>query len=260
MAVIEEHVPILEEILRLPGALSSPLLLFGLQEIGIAPARLAASGLIPKGYDAPDLATLLCRRGVEEVDVLDWFDERANIRHDMNTPLPPALQGRYRVLIDIGSLEHVFDTRQCLENCMKALVSGGIYVLHTCVKGYFRHGLHTFHPGILLDALKSNGFEILWCRYTSWDGALCLDLRQEEDVLLWVVARKGSVQERFVSPQQVAWAEEYGGEAPPKRRRFAGLRKALFPWIPPVVMVAYRAIRGRRVRSLVAQGLRGDGD
>ena len=61
-------------------------------------------------------------RGVKDFEVIDLFDSRATLNYDMNEPVPNREHGRYGSLLDIGCLEHVFDTRQCLEN--------GSYAIH----------------------------------------------------------------------------------------------------------------------------------
>ncbi len=58
---------------------------------------------------------------------------------------------RYQTVYDVGTIEHVFDTRQCFENCARMVAVGGHYFIHTPVRGYFGHGLHTFAPGILTE-------------------------------------------------------------------------------------------------------------
>lgn len=120
----------------------------------------------------------------------------------MNTAVSPELHSRFRMLIDIGCLEHLFDTRQALENCMRLLSVGGHYVLHTPVRGYHMHGLHTFNPEGLLGALRLNGFDVLEEIYTGAGGRGLRSTLDGYDVILWTVGRKTRELETFVSPQQ----------------------------------------------------------
>lgn len=108
--------------------------------------------------------------------------------------------------MDIGSMEHVFDTRQCLENCLRMVRMSGFYLLHTPVNGYFRHGLHVFNPEGLHDALEANGFEIVYERFSTRHGGPVSDPERERDVILWIVGRKLREVGDFVSPQQRAYA------------------------------------------------------
>ncbi len=47
--------------------------------------------------------------GVDPHRLLGQFDvPRANVIHDMNMPLPDALKEQYDLVVDGGTLEHVF--------------------------------------------------------------------------------------------------------------------------------------------------------
>ena len=112
-------------------------------------------------------------------------------------------------MLDIGCLEHLFDTRQCLENCLRMVRTGGVYFLHTPVNGFLGHGLHTFNPEALLAAVEINGFEVLYHRYCAKDGTPLEDASGAADSLIWLVARKARPLERFEIPQQGRWTGRY---------------------------------------------------
>ncbi len=172
---------------------------------------------IPDGFDFPDVGALLRARGVQTVDVLDWFDSRAALRLDMNQPVAAELHNRYRLFIDIGCLEHVFDTRQCIENCLRMVAPGGHYLLSTPVSGWVGHGFHTFDPKGLELALTLNGFEIVYKRYTTrGDGRIVA--RPKGDTLIWLVGRKLRPMNEFKIPQQDYWWGEVFGTGPQRPR------------------------------------------
>lgn len=242
MAILRGHVAWYKEIFALPGFLAEPVLVFGFHDVRIDPIysepwrqmslgrkllrlrlslremRMVRAGRahpdlqIPHPYGAANVSQLLRNYGVKEIRVLDLFDPRAELRHDMNRPVPPTEWGRYGALIDIGCLEHVFDTRQCLENCLRMVRLGGVYFLHTPVKGYYSHGLHTFNPEALLRALTLNGFELVYHRYSTDGGAPLDDPAKGEDVLIWLAGRKVAEIRDFRYPQQGGWREWYTGQ------------------------------------------------
>lgn len=244
MAILRGHVPWYKEIFALPELLVGPILVFGFHEVCIDPiyfdawrdmslgrkllrARMflqerkavragrAHSDLrIPQEYRVASLSELLRNYGVKDIQVLDLFDARADLRYDMNLPVPSKEFGRYGAVIDIGSLEHVFDTRQCLENCLSMVRVGGVYCLHTPVKGYYLHGLHTFNPEALLQALALNGFELVYHRYSTDGGAPLDDPAEGENVLIWLVGRKIADGSLFMYPQQRGWKELYARDNP----------------------------------------------
>jgi hypothetical protein len=233
--IIAQVVPIYQEILALPGFVAGPVLSWGVTQINIPDffrkpwAQLTAREKIIKlyqwsrhnlpwkvldGFDYPDLGALLKDRGVETVDVLDWFDSRAALRLDMNQPVAAELHDRYRLFIDMGCLEHVFDTRQCIENCLRMVAPGGHYLLCTPVSGWVGHGFHTFDPKGLSLALTLNGFEIVYQRYTT-RGEGRIVAQPKGDTLIWLVGRKLRPMKEFTIPQQDYWWGEVFGAEPP---------------------------------------------
>jgi len=233
MPIIAQHVPIYEEILALPGVVGDPVLSWGVTKIKIPDffrrpwGKLSTREKLIKlhhsilhnlpwtvsgEFDQPDLGALLRARGVKSVDVLDWYDSRANLRLDMNQPVAAGLHNRYGMFIDIGCLEHVFDTRQCIENCMRMVAPGGHYILCTPVSGYTGHGFHTFDPKGLGLAFTLNGFEIVYQRYSRPDGRIVE--RASGETLIWLVGRKQSEMGEFKIPQQDYWWANFFGTNP----------------------------------------------
>ena len=150
---------------------------------------------------------------MQTIDILDWYDSRATLRLDMNQPVAAEFHNRYRLFIDIGCLEHVFDTRQCIENCLRMVAPGGHYVLCTPVSGWVGHGFHTFDPKGLVLALTLNGFEIVYQRYTTRGEGRIVE-RPKGDTLIWLVGRKLRPMNEFKIPQQDYWWGEVFGTGP----------------------------------------------
>ena len=110
--------------------------------------------------------------------------------------------------IDIGSLEHVFDTRQCFESCLRMVAPGGHYMLHTPVNGYYAHGFHVFNPECLIGALQLNGFRVIYEKYSRIDGTVVED-PSTGDIIAWIIAKKERPMGQFVCPQQRKWFSRY---------------------------------------------------
>lgn len=243
MAIARAHVPYFREIFSLPGFLREPLLQFGYQDtLGLNAVhdprwrdatlrqklyRIARAGLhrieawtgrrhrdlsIPDAFRENDLVGILAHYGVRHVQTIDGFDARADYPLDMNRPLPAELREKFNTVIDIGSTEHVFDTRQCLENLINLVAKGGHLMLHLPCKGYYNHGLHTFSPECIVQTLVGNGFEVVYLKFSSTRGALLRNPGDAADVLIWVVARKTATLGAFVVPQQGRWRTFYRGE------------------------------------------------
>ena len=114
----------------------------------------------------------------------------------------------------MGTIEHVFDTRQCFENCARMVAVGGHYFIHTPVRGYFGHGLHTFAPRVLPEAMRANGFQIVYRSLCSKTGERIRRAADADNSLLWVVGRKTASMGEFQIPQQGRWEERYGPPPP----------------------------------------------
>lgn len=198
--VLQTHLPFYKEIFAIPGFLRDPILCFGYQEFD--------HGVTLDGQHHPDLGRYFATLGMREVS-LDLFDPRSELRYDMNQAVPACEHERYGTFIDIGSLEHVFDTRQCFENCLRMVAPGGHYLLHAPVNGYFAHGFHVFNPECLVGGLEENGFHVVYRKYSTQGGQPVADPSAPGDVLTWIVARKERSLGQFVCPQQTKWYTRY---------------------------------------------------
>jgi hypothetical protein len=198
--VSRHHLHFYKEIFTIPEFLRDPILCFGFQECDW--------DVDFNGQHYADLNQYFAARGIRGTS-LDLFDPRSELHYDMNYAVPENEHGRYGTFIDIGSIEHVFDTRQCFENCLRMIAPGGHYLLHTPVNGYYAHGFHVFNPECLLNGLQLNGFEVVYEKYSAFDGTVITEPASSPNTLAWIVARKQREMGRFVCPQQGKWANRY---------------------------------------------------
>ena len=97
---------------------------------------------------------------VDSVDASDF--EGASIIHDLNLPIPEALRGRYDLVWDGGTLEHVFDFPTALKNAMALLRVGGHLFLETPANNQCGHGFYQFSPELFFRVFtRANGFELV---------------------------------------------------------------------------------------------------
>lgn len=195
-------VPIFREIFDLPDFFSEPFLSLGYKD------NLTGNDF-PEDFQTADLKEILISKGLTDIKHVDIFDPRAELKYDLNLPVPSEEYEKYKTLVDIGTLEHVFDTRQCLENSLRMISVGGLYFLHTPVRGYFEHGLYTFNPELILSVLEANNFDIVYLKYSTAEGTVIQDASDGTDVLIWVVSRKLQPMSSFVIPQQKIWKQFY---------------------------------------------------
>jgi hypothetical protein len=106
--------------------------------------------------------TLLQRLSAETIDSLDYSNyEGANILHDMNYPVPTELKEKYSLVLESGSLEHIFNFPVSMANCMEMTEKDGHLLIITPVNNIMGHGFYQFSPEVFYRVLnESNGFEI----------------------------------------------------------------------------------------------------
>lgn len=94
------------------------------------------------GYCEPLLKIAFGAAVVQSVDASGY--EHADIIHDMNVPMSVAEP--YSLVIDFGTLEHVFNIPVAFDNVAK-LAANGAYILHMLPSNNFvGHGFYQFSP------------------------------------------------------------------------------------------------------------------
>lgn len=100
--------------------------------------------------------------GVSEVNTLDFSSyEGADLLHDLSLPIPDELQGRFDVVVEAGSLEHVFNFPIAIANLMKMTKVGGTLFASTVSNNLCGHGFYQFSPELIFRVFAAeNGFEL----------------------------------------------------------------------------------------------------
>ena len=111
-----------------------------------------------KGYSEQFLGFL----GAKKIDALDFSSyEGANILHDMNLPVQEDMKAKYSLVLESGSLEHIYNFPVAMANCMEMVQEGGHLLIITPVNNIMGHGFYQFSPEVFYRVLNdSNGFLI----------------------------------------------------------------------------------------------------
>jgi SAM-dependent methyltransferase len=126
--------------------------------LGLSTRQAKALVTEENGYCEP-LLRLMGAKRVESIDISDY--EGASIVHDMNERLPESYRGRFTIVIDGGSLEHVFNFPVALRNCMDAVAPGGHFIGITPSNNLMGHGFYQFSPELFFRVFTpANGFRI----------------------------------------------------------------------------------------------------
>lgn len=215
--------------------------------------------------------------GASEVDSIDITDyEGATFTHDMNTQIPEDLAGIYDTVVDLGTLEHIFDIRQALENVSQLCKPEG-QILHVLPSDNFSgHGFWQFSPELFFSLYSlENGYrntEVFLADLsdsTVWYKVLPLENGQRgrlhTDSPTYVIARTVKFNQALHRPTvnqadyEMAWGNRLspnvnqplsrGPEISPNgiiRKLVNSLRKY---WLVEVALIApYRAFLNRRTR------------
>ncbi len=106
---------------------------------------------------------LLRYLGAKDVHSFDFSAyEGATHLFDMNKEIPAALKNHYSIVLDGGSLEHVFNFPVAIRNCMEMVRVGGHYLGITPVNNFMGHGFYQFSPELYFSVFtRKNGFELI---------------------------------------------------------------------------------------------------
>jgi SAM-dependent methyltransferase len=237
----------------------------------IAPAPLPAG--VDTRTNIPDWQTNSFKRntsdvaffhllGLKDVKALDYSAyEYAEFIHDLNKPVPNALRSRFDLIVDAGTLEHIFDIRQSLANIALMLKPGGRVIHITPANNYTNHGFYQFSPTLYFDYYSANAFADLRGFVAEQDTYL-YDVRPWEffevtaaagrmtskrPLMLFFVAEKTSTSTADAVPVQSFYQQIYSSGASGARgfsvaaalKRWLPLRTKVFlarsvPWLDPM--------------------------
>jgi len=205
--------------------------------------------------------------GFSNAESVDYSDfEGATHIVDLNRPFPPDMVGKYDMVLDSGTLEHVFNFPVALKNLVDMARVGGRIVICAPLSNYMDHGFYMFSPTVFFDYFAANDIRIETCRvlrhslddvspwrayeYTAGDhrkffvGALGCGA-----YLIYVVATKTRDSTSDKIPQQSYYADVWQATPKTARRRealIAILRKVPLGMAVAMRIRAYLARRGLR--------------
>jgi hypothetical protein len=187
--------------------------------------------------------SLLGAQNISSVDMSSF--EGATHIHDMNLPLPDDLRGRFTVVHDSGTLEHVFHFSQAIKNCMEMVAVGGYFTQVSNANNYMGHGFWQISPELIYRVFSpANGFHVKtvllhevvpgggW--YFASDPEQFRDrvqLCNHRPTYILTAAKRVAQVEIFASmPQQSDYARAWNASTDGSRPglpRFAGLRRRI---------------------------------
>jgi SAM-dependent methyltransferase len=143
---------------------------------------LAAQGCL----DDRSFFSLLGFARVTSCDASRW--EGADILLDLNQPAPEELRGRFDVVFEGGTIQHVFHLPRVLQNVHHFLKPGG-RVIHgmSPSNNHVDHGFYMYSPTLFYDFYSANRFEIN--TFYLFDFALAYYVRARLETTRWRIYR-----------------------------------------------------------------------
>jgi hypothetical protein len=159
--------------------------------------------------------------GISEYYDMDKFDSDSPIiLHDLNLPVPKEFNNKFSLIVDGGTIEHIFDVRRVMENILSMLMPGGCVVHISSFN--MDHGFYAFSPCFFFDFYKANGFTDFSCYILQTDTKniiknyrgrnpvfeyaygmpLAKIIDHDKQILVFFTARRNEVKESMVIPTQ----------------------------------------------------------
>ncbi len=147
--------------------------------------------------------------------------EGATIVQNMNVPI--KISKKYQYIFDGGTIEHIFNLPQVIENVINMLEIGGLFVSITCNNNFSGHGMYQLSPEFFLSSLnKKYGMKIeslfigkVNTEFETWidvndykDGRNCTKFDGNDPVYILTISRKiENLRESLVynSPNQYSY-------------------------------------------------------
>jgi SAM-dependent methyltransferase len=115
-----------------------------------------------KNINAQTLFKLLGADNTLVADVSSY--ENPDFILDLNNLIEePSLLGRFDTIVDVGTIEHVFDVNCALSNIVNMLKVGGRVMIIVPASNAIDHGFYSYSPTLFFDYFSENGFSDFSC-------------------------------------------------------------------------------------------------
>jgi SAM-dependent methyltransferase len=220
-------------------------------------ALLAARGIdlsLPKEKFSAHLFTqVLGARSYQSLDVSSY--QGSEIIANLNHPLPREHLGRYDVVVDAGTLEHLANLSTALANIFGLLRPGGIYYFGVPCNNWVDHGFFQFsptffrdlcidNPGLVLDDLYL-GTEDRYYDYAAQSPAFLRTLLASRHKLnvLGIIRKQGEhlqldlTQSKYRSLHASSAPAQQASAKPPHRRMLRAIRSGISQWLSQTALI-----------------------
>jgi SAM-dependent methyltransferase len=222
-------------------------------------ARFGLNGLSFEQGHSTDTDSIFRLLGASSIDAIDISAfEGATLLADLSKPMPPEWAGRFDLVCDFGTLEHVFNVAMAVENSIQLLRPGGRLLSVGPANSLLGHGFFQFSAEFWYSVFRANDFVqpavfVATRRYTNhWfhhpDPAVIgrTQIAVSEPLYVIATAIRGEKREflpPFESDYEELWRAHSSGVPAPSRRKVKTLRSRIASRLRPYTLARYAQLR-----------------
>lgn len=125
----------------------------------------------------------------KSMSAIDFHGTEQAMRLDLNDQID--LQRKFNLVMNLGTVEHVFNVAQAFKTIHDHTLPGGMMVHGLPFTGWIDHGFYAFNPTFFWDLAAANNYTILVACYTELNPLKLIQLQSREQVL--EMAKNGQV-------------------------------------------------------------------
>lgn len=146
------------------------------------------------------------------------------LRLDLNRPV--KLERRFDLVMNLGTVEHVFNVAQALETIHDHTHPGGLMLHGMPMSGWLDHGFYSFNPTFYFDLARANRYEVVSAVYAELDPLRLIALADRDtpmrlsqagqlgrNGLIYILFRRPGQELPFQPPMQGYYAGALSDEA-----------------------------------------------
>ncbi|MFA6185081.1 MAG: hypothetical protein WC720_02900 [Candidatus Shapirobacteria bacterium] len=118
----------------------------------------------PESKNFVHAKTFFKQIGIKESNYydVDKFDfDKPKIIHDLEKPFDKKYNNFFNLIIDSGTMEHIFDIKSVMVNTVKITKLGGYVLYMIPANNFLNHGFYQISPTFFYDFYTANGFKII---------------------------------------------------------------------------------------------------
>ena len=148
---------------------------------------------------------------------IDFHGGPDALKLDLNQPID--LGRRFDVVMNLGTVEHVFNVARAMATIHDHTRPGGLMLHGMPLTGWLEHGFYSFNSTFYFDLARANGYEVALAIYAELEPLKLITLRDRESImrlskqdgvgrnsLIYVVLRRPASEAAFQPPMQGYYA------------------------------------------------------